>query len=123
LGSRGKPVYALITTLEEWYAFGDRILRALDEFVGRKLVDENIDPAILRDHPYTICAVEDFELAMQFIQQAGIHTFMDKKVTGEHRLWPIDSFIRSSFIDEFAKVRGNLFPEDWQRIHPALGKS
>jgi len=58
LAPRGKPVYPLITTLEAWYAFGDRILPALDEIVGRKLADENIDPAILRDNPYTICAVE-----------------------------------------------------------------
>ena len=99
------------------------MLPALDEIVGRKLADERINPAILRDHPYTICAVEDFELAIQVIQQTGIHVFMDKKITGEHRLWNMYSFLGSTFRDEYAKVQGNLFPEDWQRIHPALGKS
>src|ERR1700730_534315 len=92
-----------------------------NEIVGRKLADENIDPAILRDHPYTICAVEDFELAIQVIQQTGIHVFMDKKITGEHRLWEMYSFVGSTLRDECVKVRCNLFPEDWRQIHPALG--
>jgi hypothetical protein len=113
-GPRDKPVYTVITTLEEWYAFGDRILSALDEKVANKLVVENIGLAIMKDYPYTICAVEDFELAIQVMRQTGIKVFMDKKVTGEHRLSGMYPFLGSTFRDEFAEVRdNNLFPEDW----------
>lgn len=118
----GKPIYPLITTLEEWYAFGDKIIQTLDERVINKLAAENISPAILTTYPYTICAVDDFELAIQIMQKIGIGTFMNKKVKWTHRLWNMYSFAGSEFSDELAEVDGNLFPEDWQRIHPELGK-
>ena len=118
--TRDTPVYPLVVTLEEWFAFGDRLIAALDAAVLRKLEEEDIDSAILQIHPYTVCAVEDFEIAIQIMATIGIDPFMRKKTTGECRLWSMHPFITGVFATESRQVARELFPDDWQRIHPLL---
>jgi hypothetical protein len=95
IGDRGRtgPLYPVIVTLEEWFAFGDEIFRAIDEIVRRKLAELQMSPIIVDSYPYTICSTEDFELTIKIIQSTGIHTFMSKKTVGEHLLWPLYSFL------------------------------
>jgi hypothetical protein len=113
------PVYPVVVTLEEWYAFGDRILPAIDERVREGLTKAKIDLAILETSPYSICAVEDLEHAMQIMAQNGINKFMQRKHEGEHRLWTYGSVMFRHFPEELKKVR-NLFPDAGKAIHPAL---
>ncbi len=117
---RDTPVYPLVVTLEEWFAFGDRLIAALDAAVLRKLEEEDIDPVILQIHPYTVCAVEDFEIAIQIMTTIGIEPFMRKKTAGECRLWSMHPFITRVFTTESRQVARELFPGDWQKIHPLL---
>lgn len=95
--TRDTPVYPLVVTLEEWFAFGDRLIAALDAAVLRKLEEQDIDPVILQIHPYTVCSVEDFEAAIQIMTSIGIEPFMRKKTTGECRLWSMHPFITGVF--------------------------
>ena len=117
--SSGKPIYALIVTLEEWLTFG--VTEIIDDAASRKLVKSGIDLDILIRHPYTICSVEDLETAIQIIEKVGIEPFFSKKATCECRKWDIDPFMRDVFKAEVANVRSDLFADDWQRIHQVLG--
>lgn len=119
--SAGTPIFPVIVTLEEWYAFGDWILPALDGILERKMEAARVDSVFAKTYPYTICSVEDFESAIQVIRQTGIHVVMNQKLAGEHRLWLMDAFLRTKFPNEYAKIRRILFPQDWERIHPSLG--
>ena len=118
----GKPLYPLIVMLEEWFMFGDKLLAYVDKSILRKMADAEIDPAIMEKYPYTICSTEDLELAIQIVAKTGIDTVMSKKLAGEYRLWSMYPFLRHAFADEMARVRGNLFPDDMSKIHPALGR-
>ena len=122
LPTQGKPLYPVIVTLEEWFAFGDKIFHAVDEIARRKIAEWQIDSTIIDAHPYTICAVEDFELAAQIMAGTGIHPVMTKKIAGEHLLWPFYSFLGSVFKSELAQVRerNSLFSEDMGKIHWVL---
>lgn len=117
-----KPLYPVIVTLEEWFAFGDRILPAIEEIARRQLVEWQIDAAIIDKYPYTICAVEDFEIATQIMARTSINEVMSQKIDRGHRLWPLYSFLGDVFKDELAQVRkrGTLFPEDMGKINWAL---
>ena len=81
-----------------------------------------MDPTIIDSCPYTICSVEDFELAAQIIERTSIHDIMSKKTVGEHLFWSLYSFLGSAFKDELAQVRkrGSLFPEDMGKINWVL---
>jgi hypothetical protein len=122
LPRQDKPLYPVIVTLEEWFAFGDKIFLAIDEIARRKLAELHIDPTIVDTYPYTVCAAEDFELAAQIMQSAGIHGVMSKKTVGEHLLWSLYSFLGTVFKDELAQVRkrDSLFVDDMGKIHWAL---
>jgi hypothetical protein len=108
-------------TLEEWFAFGDRIMQAIDDAVSRKLTRDNIDRDILKTHPFSICSVEDLEIAIQIIENVGVETFFGKKTIGESRLWPLFTFMGSVFRAEYENINGDLFKDDWSRIHQTLG--
>ena len=81
-----------------------------------------MDPTIMDTYPYTICSVEDFELAAQVMECTSIRSVMGKKTVGEHLFWPFYSFLGAVFKDELAQVRkrGSLFPEDMGKINWVL---
>jgi hypothetical protein len=122
LPQQDKPLYPVIVTLEEWFAFGDKIFPAIDEIARRKLAELRMSPAIVDTYPYTICSAEDFELVAQIMQSTGIHSVMSKKTVGEHLFWPLYSFLGTVFKDELAQVRkrDSLFVEDMGNINWAL---
>lgn len=113
------PVYPIIVTLEEWYAFGDHIIGAIDDRVRRGIEDVGLDFSLLETSPYSICGIDDLEHAIQVMAQVGIGRFMEQKNVGEHRMWAYDSVLREHFREEMKKV-GNLFPDALKTIHRNL---
>lgn len=116
-----KPLYPVILTLEEWFAFGDRIMPAIDKRVRDGLIENKIDVSAIDEHPYSICGIADFEKAIQIMTEVGINEFMRVKTGKEHKYWPFHSVMIDQFEDEFGLVNGVLFPDDMEKIHPALG--
>ncbi len=117
--SNGRPTFHLIVTLEEWFAFGDKIILVIDEKVRKKLTDKSMDTNILEKEPYTICSTHDFEALMQILDSIEIQEFMSQKTTGEYRLWPLASFMNNKFNKEYTECE-SLFPEDYKEIHTAI---
>jgi hypothetical protein len=115
---KGRPIYPIIVTLEDWYVSLPNIVTAIDERVRKKLAELNIDDLVLQQNPYTICSVADLERAMQVIAQVGARPFMNRRFEGDTRFWPIRSFMLSAFKDEMRHVRTNLFPDEMDRIGP-----
>ena len=110
-----RPVFPMLLTLDEWNAFGQHITAILDPQVAAGFAQRGLDPALLTDHPYQICSVEVFEAAVQIMGISSIAEFMSAKLEGEHRLWPMHSFIANYRQDEFAQCR-SLFPEVWTTL-------
>jgi len=114
-------IFPVIVTLEDWYAFGDRIIsQELDKRISSGLRAAGINPSIIEQAPYTVCSVGDLERAIQIMYRVGINKFMQGKTTGEKRLWTLDSFMRDEFPTEFRRLRENLFADDYKKIHPLL---
>lgn len=116
----GKPIYVMILTLEEWFAFGDRLTPAVDEAILAKLNLAGIDPQMLVKYPYTICGIEDFEIAIQIMCSRGIDAVMSGKTNGGRRLWPMLPYLHT-LADGDIRIVEELFPNDWRRIHPGIG--
>jgi len=116
----GGKIYPVVVTLENWYAFGNYFLDKVDERLGKLLSDVGVDASIVGQHPYTICAVEDLEMAIQVIDQRGIEPVFDEKIDGEKRYWDLSVAVEGVFPKE-AQATTSLFPEQWKAIHPVLG--
>lgn len=112
------PIYPVVLTLEEWYAFGDRILPAIDERVRAGLARVGLSEAMLAEHPYMICSVDDFEKAIQVMRQVGIARVLATKTQGERRLWAMHPMLLESFHPELQGIQRNLFPDHLERIYP-----
>ena len=117
----GGKIYPVVVTLENWYAFGNHFLDKLDERLKQMLTDLSLNANIVEQHPYTICAVEDLEMAIQVIDRCGIVPVFDEKLDGEKRYWDLSVVVEGSFPTE-AKAATLLFPEAWKAIHPVLAK-
>ena len=115
----GKPIFPIVVTLDNWHMFGFIVQERIDGAVRSKLSDMGLDPALIDRHPYSICAVEDLEIGIQVIAQRSIAEVLEPRLTGEHRSWVLDSFLRSEFRAEMDAAKF-LFPEVWGEIHPAF---
>jgi hypothetical protein len=82
----------------------------------------NIQDAVLKENPYTICSVTDLERAIQIIDQVGIHAFMQRRFEAEMRFWPVRSFMLSAFKAEMRHTRGLLFPDVLDQIGPSTDR-
>ncbi|PCI52526.1 MAG: hypothetical protein COB36_14920 [Alphaproteobacteria bacterium] len=115
----GRPIYPMVVNLEEWYAFGDGIIPAIDERARVRLAAAGLEPEMLQQYPYSICSVKDLEYSAAIMGQVGIQTYMQLKNDEEHRLWTHGSFIRRHYYQEMNE-RPDLFRDAWQQIHPGL---
>ena len=115
-----KKIYPLILTLEHWYLFGDRLLAELDNILTKKLQRENIDISCLKQMPYAICTIDEFEKMAQIIQKTGISNFMHNKIfDSEKRKWEFQSYMNSEFAEEYRNTKF-LFEEDYNSIFTSV---
>lgn len=101
----GRKIYPMIVTLDNWQRFGFLITDLLANLVTENLRARGVDPALVEAHPYTVCAIEDFEQAIQIISRRGVETVMARKIDGEQRLWDLKAVLLNFFQDDSASVR------------------
>ena len=112
--SRGQKIFPLVVTLEDWYGFGhvtDRLRISVDQ----KLTDAGIDPKIVDEYPYTLCSIEELEIASQVMNQVGILSFMEMKTSGEEKSWIMSTFVQTYFHQQSVDLKA-MFPEAWNQI-------
>ena len=112
----GTPVYPLIVTLDNWQRFG--FLDAISEQVKTVFDERGLDTNLLAEHPYTLCAVEEFEQAIQIMAAVGINKFMSGKIAGEQAQWELVTFINRFFEAEAVEHAKSLFGMEF-----AVGKA
>lgn len=109
-------IYPLVVTLEHWYVFGSKFLTSLDQLVTQKMTNLNLDLGLLKNAPYSICSIEDFEVMAQLIKIVGIEKFMESKVTDpEKREWDFGPYINSEFKDHIKQVK-SLFNNEYDEL-------
>lgn len=109
-------IYPLIVTLEHWYVFGSKFLTSLDQLVTQKMSDLNLDLQLLKNAPFAICSVEDFEVVAQLVGVVGIRNFMEAKVSDpEKREWEFGPYINTEFKDQTKHIK-SLFNDEYDEL-------
>jgi hypothetical protein len=93
-----QKIYPIILTLEDWFISGqsgigiDALLR---EKVESLFVQNKMSLEILDKYPYSIMCIDEFELAIQAMQQTSFQRFIEEKIFNkEKRTWPFSSYIK-----------------------------
>lgn len=115
----GRPVFPIVVTLEEWYSIGDRIISEIDRLVTAKLGDLGLDIELMREYPYSICSIKDFEYSAFVMAQITIAEYMQSKSDEEHRFWAHGPFCSHHFGQVMAN-RPELFEGAWNDVVPGL---
>ncbi len=112
----GQPVYPIIVTLEDWYAFGNAIMPVIEASVRQGLVAAGVNPAVRAEHPYSICSVQEFEKVIQVLEKVGIGKAMAERFVGERTNWLTSLALDEAFPLESKSCRGLLFPDEAAKI-------
>jgi hypothetical protein len=109
-------IYPIVLTLEEWFAFGPKVMDEVDRRLHYKLMKSRLDPDWPHQMPYSVVAAEDFEGLLQVIAAVGIDFVMAKKtVVPEPQQWTMGAFLHHEFATELCNAH-DLFPEATDEI-------
>jgi hypothetical protein len=102
-------------TLEDWILMGPQLINQLKTDVSRRLEKEGIPAAVIAEMPFSVCAIHEFEQAIQVMDRAGLHTVMQGKVEGPRQEWTLAAFLRDGFHDHLKQTRF-LFEREFDTI-------
>jgi len=111
----GRPIYPLVLTLDEWLPSGRMLNEAFEAAIREKLAARGVTSDILEQHPFTLCSLQEFELAVQVMATDGIAPVMAGKTQVEQRTWAMGPYLNGAFAAQIAASE-ILFVEDWQRV-------
>lgn len=81
----------------------------------RLLEKEGIPATVIEDMPFSVCAIHEFEQAIQIMDRAGIRTVMQGKVEEPRQEWTLAAFLREGF-REYEKHAQFLFEKEFDSI-------
>lgn len=110
-----RKIYPLIVTLEDWFLMGPKLLGELNRNVFERMQKEGLPSSFVRDMPFTVCSIQEFEHAVQVMDLAGINTFMQGKVDSSKSDWTLGAYLRDGY-KGFAKDIRFLFNDEFESI-------
>lgn len=118
--NKAKKIYPLIVTLEDWFLFGDDLIKRLEVSVKDKLKEVGLDSNLWFEMPISVCCVEELERFTQLFDLVGIEKFMSIKVfDSDKKYWSFSNYPSSVFAEE-SKIIKKLYENEWDEIMPGL---
>jgi hypothetical protein len=114
-----RKIYPIIVTLEDWFLMGPKLVNKLRTDVARRLEDEGIPIDVLEEMPFSVCAIHEFEQAIQVMDHAGIRRVMQGKVERARQDWTLAAYLRDGFQEHREHTRF-LFEEEFESIVSGL---
>lgn len=119
----GRPAHVAVVTLEDWYLVGPLVFQLLDAHVAKGITAAGIDEGIIKQYPYTIASIAEFERVSSVIATVGIASFFEKKYHPQYANWMIETIAKTCFASEWWKPRTLLFRDEWDRLIPEMAEA
>jgi len=110
-----RKIYPLVVTLEDWILMGPPLINELRADVILRLEKESIPTTVIEEMPFSVCAIHEFEQAIQVMDRVGLHTVMQGKVEWPRQEWTFAAFLRDGFHDHWKQARF-IFEEEFESI-------
>lgn len=118
----GLLIFPVIVTLENWHLSGLRMYDMLNDFVRIMLEKQCIPSSILKEMPYSVCSIVEFEQGVQIMNAVGIVNFMKNKVNDrEYAEWEWFPYINHNYSN--TDTVQNLFEDEYVKIFEEVLKS
>lgn len=126
---RGKPIFSLVVTLEDWILFSPLAVDALQRTVEARLAEKNLPITLLTDVPYVVAPVRDLPALTHAMAARGCAPLLSKKCDPSYK-----QYLMSSFLNEtepglqheaaaFQQEKDALFREMAARLGPSASAS
>lgn len=110
----GRPVFPLIATFYEWFAFGPFFYAHLDELVQGEFERRGLDHNLRKRYPFTVCSIAEFEGLLVACRDHSIGTVLSDKLGTLHRQWLMRGFLgeryAGSLTNAFATFEDEMDP-------------
>jgi len=106
-----QPVFIVIALLEEWYAFGDRVMSILRDKVEAKMGQNNLAVDLLSKYPYSVVSMDELERILHVCSKQGLNEVFSNRHQDEYLNWVFQMFLLNKYRDELEEFPRNLFPE------------
>ncbi|KTC62436.1 hypothetical protein [Pseudomonas savastanoi] len=116
----GEAIYPVIVTLVNWNLFGPKAFEQLEKSVLSHLDVAGLPQDYVKRHPYTIMSVEEYEIALQVINQTGVKEFFSVRDAEDHRGWMVLPFIRTKFKKQIENCRTDYLHEEMKELQDEL---
>lgn len=111
-----RQVYILVATLEEWYLFGDKTQRLLEQEVTKIFGEKGLDQSYLQKYPYFIISTENVEIVAELLTKKTIKEIFQPKVEeADLSLWHINTYLQKKFQSEIGTIT-NPFQEEYNEF-------
>lgn len=100
-----KKLYCIISTLEDWYFFGDVQMPKLNQLIRDRLLKENIPPEIIEEHPYFISSTDGINIIAQATNEDSLSKIFEEKYNDkDKRMWQLETYL------------SNKYPKSWRKV-------
>lgn len=90
--------FPVVVTLEKWHFMGGPTQEILDEKIRERISDFNIDPAVLKDSPYSVMSIEELETVSQVMRKVEPSAVLRSKLDdNEMSKWAWSTFVKSEY--------------------------
>ena len=110
-----RKIYPMVVTLEDWFLMGPKMVNEVKDDVSRRMGREEIPLEYLKDMPFSVCSIHEFEQAVQVMDQVGILTVLQSKVDDSRQEWTLSAFLRDGF-RKYARNSRFLFQKEFDAI-------
>jgi hypothetical protein len=118
--SRGRQIYPVIVTLEDWFFFGRELPVRLDAVVNEIMARSDLPNDWLKEMPYSIMSAHEFETAMGALGMIGIRPFISGKVLDpQFRHWTYGAYCTDQYPDEVRSLPP-LFDDEYEAMFAGL---
>jgi hypothetical protein len=115
----GRKIFPAVVTLENWRMFGPVMINKLAEAVAAKLNDAGLPADFVERMPYSIWAIEEFEVGLQIMRANGIADFMEGKLNSEETLrWDWHGYMINRYPQSLPAKK--LFEKDYEEMFSDL---
>ena len=110
-----RKIYPMVVTLEDWFLMGPKLVHKVREDVIRRMEKDELPLEFLKEMPFSVCAIHEFEQAVQVMDFTGVLNVMQGKVDDSRQEWTLDAFLRDGF-QGYMKDTRFLFQKEFDAI-------
>lgn len=112
----GRKIFPVIVTLVEWHLFNPNARGILELKVTQRLTDAGLSESLLTEHPFTVMSIDEFETAIQVMNEVGVAKCMDKKCDSEHLTWQMAPFLLNEYKEQVARANVKHLNNELYRV-------